>query len=124
MNTITNAVDQVREQGRALYKQIEANTSTRHEAIRGDIQSLADQSASFASALRRLAKDQGADSKAHLEHAASLIEAASNDAKALTTAANADVGQKGSAMREHLRDALQNISQAVAATRSKSKRPA
>jgi hypothetical protein len=96
LDTSTNVIDQVREQAQALYKQIEENSLTNHEAIRGDLTALA-------ANLKKLAKDQRNDAKTHLENAASLVQASPKD---------------GTEMRERMRETLQNISQAVAATRS------
>jgi uncharacterized membrane-anchored protein YhcB (DUF1043 family) len=98
LDTISNSLDQVREQARSLYKRIEANNN--HAAIRGDLDSLADN-------LEKLAMDQRDDEKIHLQNAASLVQTSPND---------------GAELREHMRDALQSISQAVAASRSKSNR--
>ena len=96
MDTISSNVDEVREQARSLYKRIEANND--HAAIRGDLNSLA-------YTLNKLAIDQRDDAKTHLKNAASAVQATPNDETEL---------------RERVRDALQSISQAVAAARSKS----
>lgn len=62
MNTTVTAVDQVREQARALYKQIEAASSKNRDDVRGELKNLAE-------SLR----------KAHLDKAATLVESAPND---------------------------------------------
>jgi hypothetical protein len=102
LNTTSNDVEQVREQARALYKKIEANSSKNYESIRGDVSNLA-------ASLQKLAMDQRDKANAYLANAASQVQAAPADQTEL---------------RERMRDALQSISQAVAAARSKSKQQA
>lgn len=122
MNITLEAVDQARNDARSLYKQIHESTSKSHAAIRGDLQDAATQAQRLASSLKTLGSDQRADASGHLGHAASLLEAAAEDARTIAKANAADVRDANLAMLEHTRDAVQDISQAIAAKRAAARR--
>lgn len=109
--TTAEAVDQARNDTRSLYKKIEESTSKHHAAIRDDLQRVAD-------SLKAVARDQQADQKQHLEHAALLLEQAAANAKSVGTASAADIRKANMAMLQRTRDALQDISHAVALKRA------
>ncbi len=118
MIKVTEAVDQARDQTRDLYKRIQENTSQNHATIRTGLRDSATQAEQLASSLRTVAQDQRNDAGRHLQHAASLLESAASGAKSVANVTNGELRQKSIAMLEHTREALQNVSQAVAAKRS------
>lgn len=118
MSTVTDAVDQVRHDVQDLHKRIEASTAKNNTRIREDLQDAAKRAQQLASSLRQQAKDQRAEAKAHLEHAASLLEEGASGAMSAVGATEADTRQRAHAALERTRDALQSVSQAIAAKRS------
>jgi hypothetical protein len=118
LSKVKDAIDQVRGETQDLYKTIEASTTKNHAAIRTDLQDVATQAQRLASSLKTISNDQRTDTKQHLEHAASLLEAAAADAKTVATATNADLREMNVAMLERTRDAVGSVSRAVASKRS------
>ena len=111
MNKTQDAVDEARSKTQDLYRHIRESTAKNHAAIRDDFQTVA-------SSLKTLARDRQADQKQHLEHAALLLEQAAANAKSLAAAGAADVREANMAMLQHTRDALQDMSYAIAAKRA------
>jgi ElaB/YqjD/DUF883 family membrane-anchored ribosome-binding protein len=124
MSTATDAVDKVRQDTQDLYKLIEASMAQNHARIREDLQDAAKRAEQLASSLRQHAKDQRTDAKAHLEHAASLLEEGASSARSVAAATHAELRQTALASLERTRDALQSLSQAVAAKRAGAKQRA
>lgn len=118
MNKTIEAVDQARDDARSLYKKIRENTDQNHAAIRSGLQDAATQAQQLAGSLKTLAADRRADVQKHLEHAALLLEQAAASAKNIASANAADVRKANAAMQQRTRDALQDISHAVAARRA------
>ena len=118
MSTVRDAVDQVRSDARDLHKKIGLSTAKNHSVIRGDLQDGAVQAKRLATSLKALAKDQAVDAKAHLEHAASLLEAAAAGAQTVGKAADAQLREANIGMLKSTRDALEDVSHAIAAKRS------
>ena len=112
-----DAVDQARNDARDLYKKIEAGTTKNHAAVRADLQDVAVKEQRLASSLRTAAQDQRTDAKAHLEHAAAMLEAAASAAKSVAQASDAELRQANLAMLDRTRDAVQDVSRAIAAKR-------
>jgi hypothetical protein len=118
MNKTAEAVDQARNETQSLYKRIRESTATEHSAIRSDLQDAAAQAQRLASSLKTLAGDRRADEKNHLEHAALLLEQSAASVKTVATANSTDIRKANTAMLQRMRDALQDISHAVAAKRA------
>ena len=112
-----DAVDQARSDARDLYKKIEAGTTKNHATVRADLQDAASKEQRLASSLKTVAQDQRTDAKAHLEHAAVMLEAAASAAKSVAQASDAELRVANLAMLERTRDAVQDVSRAVAAKR-------
>lgn len=104
MSIVADAIEQVRKQTQHLYKKIDESTSHRN-AVGGDLKTIASEATLLASSVKRLAQDQRAGAQVHLQKAAARLTAAG--------IAGATLAET----REHMRDALQNISQAVAEVR-------
>ena len=117
MNKVIEAVDQARDETRTLYRRIRESTGKNHAAIRADIQDASAQAQRLASTLKTLASDRRIDEKAHLDHAASLLETAAAGGKSVASATAGELRKTNMTMLEHTRDAVQDISQAIAAKR-------
>ncbi len=111
MNKTQDAVEQARSKTQDLYKQIRESTEKSHAQIRDDFQTVA-------SSLKTLARDRQADQKQHLEHAALLLEQAAASAQSVAKASAGDVRETNMAMLQRTRDALQDITYAIAAKRA------
>jgi hypothetical protein len=117
----TEAVDRAREETRTLYKQIEQNTAANHAVLRSDLDDAAEQANRLAASLKKLAADRRTDQQKHLEHASLLLEQAAAGVQSVSAANAADLRKANAAMQQRTRDALQDISHAIAAKRSESR---
>ena len=120
MSQVLNSLAQVRDATRSLHQQIE--TAKDHVAIRGDLVSVASAAHELATSAQLLAKAQRADAKNHLEHAATLLQAAALTAKTASTSDMRDTKPVRTALLNSARSALQSISLAVAAQRASSEK--
>ena len=118
MSTTTSALQKARADGQALHEKIAATTAKNHAAIRADLESAALDAKRLGDSLKTLAAGQRADAKQHLQNAATRLEQASADAKAITTASEQQLRAANQAMLDHTRDALLNLSHAIASARS------
>jgi hypothetical protein len=118
MSTFTDAVDQVRHDTQDLYKLIEASRAENNTKMRENLQDASKRAQQLASSLRTLASQRTDDAKAHLEHAASLLEEGASSGRSVAEETHAELRQAALAARERTRDALQSVSQAIAAKRS------
>ncbi len=118
MSKVLTSIEQVRDSARMLHQRIE--TAKDHAAIRGDLQTVAGAARELAVALQTLSKAQAADAKNHLDHAATLLQAAALTAKAASDSAQNDPKPVRTALLNSARGALQSISLAVAAQRTAS----
>jgi hypothetical protein len=113
-----SAVDQVRADVQSLYKRIREDAAGNQSALRTDMQNARMQAQQLASSLRTIARDRSGEEQQHLEHAAVLLEAAAAGVRNKANASAAELRGASAEMLERTRDALENISQAVAALRA------
>jgi K+-transporting ATPase c subunit len=118
LNSVLNSLEQVRDAARLLHQRVE--TAKDHAAIGGDLQTVASASNELAVSLQALGKAQKADAKNHLEHAATLLQAAALTAKSASASPQLDPKATRTALLNSARSALQCISLAIAAQRASS----
>ena len=121
LGTVMDAVDQVRSDAKSFYQQIEASTSKSQAAMRSNLQDAATQAQQLASSLRSAEKNQSADATRCLEHAASLLDSAAESARGAAQATDANLRKTSMTILEQTRDALHDVSEAVAAKRAAAK---
>lgn len=117
---VLDSLEQARDATRLLHQRIE--TAIDHAQIRGDLQTVASAAHELAISLRSLAGAQRADGKNHLDHAATLLQAAALTAKTASESAQKDPKPVRTALLNSARSALQSISLAVAAQRASSQK--
>ena len=118
MSTVKDAIDKARSDTQQLHKKIEASAAKNHAALRTELQNAAADAQKIAQSLKTLGEGQRSDAKQHIKDAGTALEQAVSRAKDVAAAADADLKQKNRAMIEKTRDAVQSLSQAVAAKRS------
>ena len=117
---VLNSIEEMRDQTRLLHQRID--TVKDHAEIRDGLKTVASSAHELATSLQSLAKAQGSDAKNHLNHAATLLEAAALTAKTASATEHADPKPVRTALRNSARGALQSISLAVAAQRAHSRK--
>jgi len=118
MSTTTkDAVQKAREDAQALHQKLAAATAKNHAAIRADLENAAAEAKKLGESLTTLAESQRADAKQHLKNAGERLAQASVSAKAINTATEQQIQAANRAMIDHTRDALLNLSHAVASAR-------
>jgi len=118
MSTVKTAIDKARSETKALQKKIEANTAKRHAELRAEVADAATDAKRLATSIKTLAAGQRADAKQHLQDAASRLEEAATHAKSVADASEAQLRLTNRAMFDRTQLALQNVSHAIALTRS------
>ena len=118
MSKVLTSIEEARDAARLFHQRIE--TAKDHAAIRGDLQTFARAARELAVTLQTLSKAQAADAKNHLDHAATLLQAAALTAKEASVSAQNDSKPVRTALLNSARSALQSLSLAVAARRAAS----
>ena len=118
MSTVKTAIDKARSEAQALEKKIEADTAKRHAELRVEVENTATDAKRLAASIKTLADGQRADAKQHLRDAAARLEEAATHAKSVAGASEAQLRATNHAMFDRAQLALQNISHAIALTRS------
>lgn len=124
MSTMKDALDKARGEAQDLYKSIAGTTAKDHAVIRADIQNAGAQAHQLAASLKTVAESQQADAKQHVKDAAAQLEDAAKHAHDLTSASEAQLKETNALMLSKARDAIQNLSHAVAERRSKAAKTA
>jgi hypothetical protein len=118
VNNIKDALEKARSEAQDLHKQIEANTAKDHAALRTNVQNTGAQAQKLATSLRAVADGQRADAQQHIKDAAARLEDAAKHAGDVAGASEAQLKQTNQAMLGKARDAVQNLSQAIASRRA------
>jgi hypothetical protein len=119
VSNIKETLDKARGQAQELHKRIDATTAKDNAAMRADVKDSADKAQQLAASLKTIVDGQRADAKRHLEDAASQLEDAAKHARDVASATDAQLKERNRAMLSKVRDAAENISQAVASERTK-----
>ena len=119
MGTGTNdALDNARAQAQELHKQIDATLSKGVEAMRGDFPAISAKARQLRQTLINLATTYQPEMRTHLSGAASELQNAAEHSKGES---DAEFKQSAQAALSRVREALQELSRAVAARRSAEK---
>ena len=113
-----DAVDGARDELRTLHKKLDAATAKNRDSLRADLQDAGTQAQRIADSLKTLAGQQRADASNGLAQASSKLEKAAANAKDAASANEEKLRQANQSMLTHTRQALQNVSEAVAAKRA------
>jgi hypothetical protein len=112
------SLEQVRDATRLLHQRID--TVKDHAEIHRDLQTVIAAANDLGASLKELGKAQSADGKNHLDHAATLLQAAALTAKTAAESSHSDPKSIRTALLNSVRNALQGITLAVAAKRAAS----
>jgi len=120
---VKDPLDQARENAQAFYQKIEAATATNHAQIRTSLEKVSTDAEKVAINLKALGEKQNADAKLHLQLAQAAFEDTAKRAKEALAATDADLKKKNQAVIERARQAVTNLSRAVAARRAGTTKP-
>ena len=113
-----DTVDSARDQLRTLHKKLDAATAKNRDTLRADLQDAGAQAQRIAGSLKTLAGQQRTDASDRLAQAASALEKSAANAKNAASANDEKLRQTNQDMLAHTRQALQQVSEAVAAKRA------
>jgi hypothetical protein len=113
-----DALDHARGEAQSLLKKLEAASAKNDTAIRADLQAAATHAHELASSLTTVAHEQRADAKQHIDNAIKVLEEAAKHAKSVAAASGADLKKSAHAMTGRAKDAVENLSRAVASRRA------
>jgi hypothetical protein len=114
MSNISDSLSRARGDAQALHQKIDAATAKNNEAVRSDLEQAGAKAKALAASLKTEAESQRNDARQHLKSAASQLEDAGKRASDLAHATQSQIKDTNTAMLGKVRDALQNISQAIA----------
>jgi hypothetical protein len=114
MSNLSDSLSRARSDAQALHQKIDAATAKNNEAVRSDLEQAGAKAQQLAASLKTAADSQRNDARQHLKSAASQLEDAGKRASDLAHASQAQIKDANTAMLGKVRDALQNISQAIA----------
>ena len=121
MNTVQSDLERARTQAQQLHQQIEAAAAKNQAGMRADMAQVADKARQLGDSLKTASNGQRADAQDHVQKARAALEDASARAKAAATAAAADAKSASEAARERVRQAVAQLTDAVAIQRSKAR---
>lgn len=121
--SVKDPLDQARENAQAFYQKIEPATATNHAQIRTSLEKVSTDAEKVAINLKALGEKQNADAKLHLQQAQAAFEDTAKRAKEALAATDADLKKKNQAVIERARQAVMNLSRAVAARRAGTTKP-
>jgi hypothetical protein len=119
MSDLKDALARARSEAQDLHKKIQATTDQNNAAIRTDLQNAGQAAQNLAANLKTAIAGQRGDAVDHVKNAAAQLEDAAKHARDLTGATAEQIKQQNRAMLDNVRDSLQNLSEAVAAQRTK-----
>lgn len=118
---VKDALDRARSEAQDLHKNIAASMTKNDAAIRASLADIATHAQSLGASVKAAASEQRADAKQHLDHAASALGDTAKHAKAVAAAADGDIKREAGAALTRSRQAIQNLTEAVAAKRKTAK---
>ena len=121
MNTVQTDLERARNDAQELHKKIEAATFQDQVAMRAEMAHVAVKAQELRDSLKAKRNGGPAGAQEHVKKAEAALEDASARAKAAATAAAADLKTAGEAARERARQAVQQLTDAVALERSKAR---
>jgi hypothetical protein len=116
--TPKDALQKARTDAQALYKKLVSSAAKNQAQVRETLLGAADDAKRLGDSLKTLATQQRADTKENLTNAAARFDEAVADAKAAATASQEQIRAKNQAVIEQTRQALLNLSYAIASARS------
>ena len=116
MSKVIDALDEARSDAQALHSKL--TTAKDHAAIRADARVVSTEAATLARSVMGLIGSQRIDAKHHLRDAVAALENAAKDAHQAAGGPDAQLKDKGAAMRARIRSAVKLLSLAVAAKRA------
>ncbi len=118
MSTVTDTLDRARSDARKLHEKIAAATAKNDDALRKELQEVADKAQQLAASLRSDSKGQQSEVAAHLASAAASLESAVASAKDTAHVRADELRERNRMMLTKVRSALKNISSGKAAERA------
>lgn len=118
MSKVDINIDQLRQRANDLHRQLDEAQAKAGTAMQKAYEDASTKARELAAELRTQAQSQQSGAAAHYAHAASSLEAAAAEAKKTAGAKAAELRIKQQETLHHAREALQGISQAIAAKRS------
>ena len=119
MNTVQSALEKARSQAQDLHKNMEISALQDQVAMRAEMARVAAKTLELRQSLSGAQNGNRAAVQQHIQAAQSALDEASTKAKAAATAGAADLKKSAEAVRERTRQAVQQLTDAVAAERSK-----
>jgi hypothetical protein len=119
MSNIKETLDRARSEAQTLHKNIDATAAKDQAAMRADMKDSAEKAKQLAASLKTIVDGQRADAKQHINDAAVQLDDAAKHARDVATATDDQLKKHNRAMLAKVRDAAENLSQAVASERTK-----
>ena len=117
MNTAQNALEKAQSQAQDLYQKAEISALQDQIAMRAEMAHVAAKAVELRQSLNPTQNSARAEAQKHVQAAAAALDDTAARAKAAATAGAADVKAAGESVRESARRALQNLTDAVSASR-------
>jgi hypothetical protein len=119
MSNVKETLEKARSEAQDLHKKLDANAVKDNAALRADVQDAAAKAQNLAASLKTIVDGRRADAKQRIADAASQLEDAAKQAREMASASDAQLKERNRAMLGKVRDAAENLSQAVASERAK-----
>ena len=119
MNTIQTNLERARNQARDLHKKLAVTAIVDQVALRAEMAHAAAKALELRHSLSAKANGERPGAQKHIEAAKAALDDAASRAKAAATAGAADLKSAAEAARERTRQAVQQLTDAVALQRSR-----